>query len=241
VLQEIKNCERRSAREAGCKVFREVAQGDKTDRAQLRRMSYNVSHSTISRLTVANMTAAILSETEWSFDKVESAEPERAAKLKAAGIPEALIEALREALVQGFDGDGVRFGREQNSSQPDDWRSMLQFRVGTCLFDWFFNARTGYRAHFKTSPETGLKFNDAIVQMTVGRINAKASQKLDVTLLNIKYEYIGTAKIPREQFLLSFAPILAKIWLCALLIEPGQIKQLPTGATGPRIRVFVPG
>jgi len=186
------------------------------------------------------MTAAILLETEWSFDKVESAEPERAVKLKAAGSPEALIGALQAALVQGFDGDGVRFGHEQNSSQPNDWRSILQFRVGTCLFDWFFNARTGYRAHFKKSPETGLKFNDAVVQVIVDTINAKASQTLDVTLLDIKYTYIGTSKMTREQFLLSFAPILSKIWLCALLIEPGQIKQLPPGATGPKIRVSSP-
>jgi hypothetical protein len=47
---EIKNCERRSAREAGCKVFREVAQG--ATLAELAR-SYDVGKSTISRLTVA--------------------------------------------------------------------------------------------------------------------------------------------------------------------------------------------
>src|SRR5215471_9835160 len=127
------------------------------------------------------MTETMLSETEWSFHKIESAEPQRAATLKAAGSPNALIQALGSALVQGFDGDGVRFGRERNSSQPDDWRSVLQFRVGTSLFDWFFNAKTGYRAHFRKSPETGLEFKDAIVKMAVDTLQANAPQTLDVT------------------------------------------------------------
>jgi hypothetical protein len=183
------------------------------------------------------MTAVILSEDEWGFDEIES---KRVAKLETAGSPEELIEALRVTLVQEFHGDGVRFGHERNSSKLNDWRSILQIRVGTCLFDWFFNARTGYRAHFKKSPETGLKFNDAIVQMTVSTINAKASQTLDITLIDVNYKIIGTSKIPCEQFLLSFVPTLSKIWLCALLIEPKQIKQLPLGATGPKIRVSFP-
>jgi hypothetical protein len=186
------------------------------------------------------MTEAMLSQTEWCFHKIESAEPERAAILKAAGSPNTLIQALRSALAQGFEGDGIRFGHEQNSSQPDDWRSVLQFRVGTCLFDWFFNARTGYRAHFKKSPETGLRFNEAIVKMIIDTINSRASQTLDVILLDINYQNIGASQILREQFLLSFALKLSKIWLCALLIEPGQIKQLPFGATGPKIRVSPP-
>src|SRR5262245_19532907 len=37
------------------------------------------------------MTETMLSETEWSFHKIESAEPQRAATLKAAGRPNALI------------------------------------------------------------------------------------------------------------------------------------------------------
>src|SRR5262249_43385393 len=136
-----------------------------------------------------------------------------------------------------------RFGRERNSSQPDDWRSVLQFRVGTSLFDWFFNAKTGYRAHFRKSPETGLEFNDAIVKMAVDTLQANAPQTLDVTLLALldeEWQYIGTSETPRKQFLLSFAARLSKIWLCARLIEPTQIKQLPFGATGSKIRVLSP-
>jgi hypothetical protein len=43
----------------------------------------------------------------------------------------------------------VRLGREHLDRDWNHVSAVVQFPVGTKLFDWFFNARTGYRAHFR--------------------------------------------------------------------------------------------
>jgi hypothetical protein len=185
------------------------------------------------------MTAPLLSENDWAFDEIIGAAPDRAAALKGAKCPRALQEALEKALVQAFDHNDVRFGREQAASCSDDWRSVVQFSVGSSLFDWFFNARTGYRAHFKSDYKRGLKFNDAIIEVIAATIHARTPDTFCVTQLDAEFKYCDSIVITREAFMVvSLASKLSKIWLCSKRIEAaGEVKMLPWAIGGPKIRV----
>jgi hypothetical protein len=202
----------------------------------LYKLAAQRTHAKASRL--GNMTAPLLSEHDWAFDEITSAAPDRAAALRAAKCPRALQEALQKALVQAFDYNDVRFGREQAASCSDDWRSVVQFSVGTSLFDWFFNARTGYRAHFKSDYKRGLKFNDAIIEVISETMNARIPDTFGVTQLDANFQYCGTIVITRKAFIVSLASKLSKIWLCSKRIgAAGEVTMLPFGTGGPKIRV----
>jgi hypothetical protein len=48
---------------------------------------------------------------------------------------------------------------EQHSHCKQFERAVFQFPVGADLFDWFWNARTGFRAQFWLNPNTGTRAN----------------------------------------------------------------------------------
>lgn len=127
-------------------------------------------------------------ESSWRFDAIACSEPDRASALKEAGPPGALIEALVSALEQAFGIGDVRLGREPAGSQWDDCRAVLQFEVGARVFDWFFNARTGYRAHFRVRYECGLKFNNQIVEALRLRLDASLPLCVHGRELNSEFE-----------------------------------------------------
>src|SRR4051794_2284409 len=99
---------------------------------------------------------------DWSFDDVADQDPARAEQLARAGQPAALIDASR-AFVDGAETGAVLFGWEFAGKQPSHHRAVVQFRVDPALFDWFFNARTGYRAHYRAHPDQALAFNARLV------------------------------------------------------------------------------
>ncbi len=103
-------------------------------------------------------------KSSWRFDEIACSEPDRVPSLNGAEPPMALLKALKDALDQSLNHSDVRMGREHAKEQSDDCRAVVQFGVGVQLFDWFFNARTGYRAHFRGHYACGLgsKPNQAI-------------------------------------------------------------------------------
>lgn len=175
-------------------------------------------------------------ESSWRFDAIASSEPDRASALKVAGPPRALIKALQSALEEALGIGEVRLGREHAASQWDDCRAVLQFGVGAQLFDWFFNARTGYRAHFRVCYECGLMFNNQIIETLRLHLDGSLPIFVPGRELNSEFEDCGEAQIPKGFLIASLASDLSKVWFCTKRIGPsGEIELLPTGVVGPRI------
>jgi hypothetical protein len=101
-------------------------------------------------------TDALPNRESWRFDEITAMDPARAATLEGAGSPGALIAAVCVALEDGLTGTNVRLGFERAEGRNHNCRAVVQFAVGEGLFDWLFNARTGYRAHFRVAPARGL-------------------------------------------------------------------------------------
>jgi hypothetical protein len=177
----------------------------------------------------------------WSFDEIAGAAPDRAVALEAAGSPRALLEALKHALDEALDHNNVRLAREHAENCWDDWRAVVQLSVGTTLFDWFFNGRTGYRAHFRQDYFHGLQFNNEIIEALTQSLKLKYFDKVLVHELNSSFEDCGAPiTISGHLFMASLTSYLSKLWLCSKRIENGKkVETLPLGIGGPKIRVGI--
>jgi len=72
------------------------------------------------------------------------------------------------------------FGLEQADENATHLRAVIQFYVGQPLFDWFFNATTGYRAQFRIGWQNGLARNEALIQMLRQPLEAIADRKISI-------------------------------------------------------------
>jgi hypothetical protein len=124
-------------------------------------------------------------------------------------------------------------GREHADGRWDDCRVVVQFGVGAEVFDWFFNARTGYRAHFRANYMLGLKFNSEVIDALRGGL-ARLPDATPGRDLSGKFEDCGEVLIRRGFVLTSLVSDLSKVWFCAKRIQSGGgIELLPTGVVGP--------
>ncbi|MGF6606014.1 hypothetical protein OKW45_000914 [Paraburkholderia sp. WSM4175] len=168
----------------------------------------------------------------WRFDQIACSDPNRAFTLEMAGPPSALLEATVKALDEAFGLGVVRFGREHAEAQPDDSRAVVQFAVGVGLFDWFFNARTGYRAHFRGCYKRGLEFNKQIIEALRRCLDAKLPDIVIGRELNKNFEDCGETEIPRSLLMDSLVPHLSKVWFCTKLTRPSQQRDSAVSTLG---------
>src|SRR4051794_14324803 len=101
--------------------------------------------------------------TEEARELTRAAEPHRGTVLEADLSPSFLLAGVCGALGKALEQKDVRFARERAEGQPNDYRAVVQFGLGAALYDWFFNGRMGYRAHFRAHYECGLKFNSQLI------------------------------------------------------------------------------
>ena len=176
--------------------------------------------------------------TTWRLDEVRAECPERATALEGVGTPAKMLEALATAFESAVDHGEARFGREQAEDARGGFRAVVQFGVPPALFDWFFNARTGYRAHFRVDPRCGLEFNDRIIEVVRDLIQRTIPSVVAGREIVGKFEDGGAVLLPREFFADSLVPTLSKIWWCTRRMRVnGGIDQLATGLMGPRLDV----
>jgi hypothetical protein len=178
----------------------------------------------------------------WSFQDIESACPERAAALKAAGSPDQLIAALCAALKSGFDRKDVRLGFERAKERRENRRAVVQFALGEKLFDWMFNARTGYRAQFRVHIANGLGFNDRIVESLVAVLDDRLPDPVPCVDLSEEFDHCGLISVERRRFLASLTTerSLTKVWFCVCRIgNTGGIELLAPGLAGSSRKLFV--
>jgi hypothetical protein len=103
-------------------------------------------------------------ESEWSFEGLN--DEERARKLAGAPLFDEIIREVRQAFRAGIR-DGSARGYDHFDRDP---RATIQFRVDPDLYDVFFNSRTGYRAQYWRSLESGAGANALLVANLLAEI-----------------------------------------------------------------------
>ena len=193
---------------------------------------------------------------DWSFEEIRVCDPERATRLEAAGSSDALVAALAEALEKAVERGDVRYGLDSLDDQFVECRAIIQFKVDPDLYDWFFNARTGYRARYWISADAGAAFNTEITEALWGFLTRRLPQLLGVRLIRAKrikisahedsredYD-IGDKTVPRGSIVRSLDPSVSKVWIGERLME-NKCGRLPDigfatlreAARGPKLRV----
>src|SRR4051794_29750902 len=166
---------------------------------------------------------AILDQ-DWSFKHIERSDRERAARLEAASPPDALVKELDVALHEAIDHNHVRIAVDSKRNSFVERRAIVQFRISRALYDWFFNARTGYRSRFWIDPRTGIALNESIV----ATLNHTLERRLAPTIAARRIDVFdergsrtekdgGAVAIQREEMVKSLSPNASKIWICERL------------------------
>lgn len=99
--------------------------------------------------------------TSSSWRYVGSASPERLAALEQPRSAADLPEALRCGL------NLVCYHRDRGRTDPSFERAVFCGIVSPVIFDWFFNASSGYRGAFYQSREAGIRLNRELVDHLV--------------------------------------------------------------------------
>jgi hypothetical protein len=111
----------------------------------------------------------------------------------------------------------------------------VQFRVTPTLYDWFYNGRTGYRAQFRISPDTGMKFNNRSLTAVVKALTERLAEAIPVRRISVRDDGASCdvgeiIAYPRVELLRSLTPKITKIWIGEQLIQPsmGLMKDVLT-------------
>ena len=177
-------------------------------------------------------------ESDWRWDEIATVDALRAHRLERASSPAALLDALETQLGEAVNRGLIRFGRERWSKNSSDTRAVVQFWISRSLFDWFFNARTGYRAHFRTTEACGRAFNKQIISRLWAQLESTCQFPLSGREVDETFQDLGPAQIGKDFISNSLEPELAKIWFSTLLIEPGaKPRQLIMGLDGARVLI----
>jgi hypothetical protein len=178
-------------------------------------------------------------ESNWRFDAIEDDDRSRTAALENAGPASALSQAIESALNNALDSRDVRFGYEHARDQWEDCRAVVQFAIGEKLFDWFFNGRTGYRAHFRAHHSCGIAFNGSLIEMARSRLVERTPDVILGRELNGEFEDLGEIEIPKRFLSASLVTNLSKVWFCTKRIGlSGGIQHVIPGLGGtPRIQL----
>lgn len=172
----------------------------------------------------------------WNFHLIEAVENRRAAALISAPPAKSIAAAVILRFEHALRANQVRIGMDGASANPDDLRVTLQFHIGEILSDQFFNAASGYRAQFRHDWQRGIEYNNNIVAGIREIFYHNMPTTFTVRHLTSNFDDCGPIEITREQACASLDPNLSKIWICArLIIGDGQVQQLPSGLTGPRL------
>lgn len=177
-----------------------------------------------------------MNDAGWDLSRIEDAV--RFARLEGAGAAADLLAAVVGKLDQAIRSGSLRVGWEQAEKNPQDHRVVLQFQIGSDLFDWFFNAQTGYRAVFRLSAEDGTAFNARLMQAVANVVRASLPATLEARELDAHFVDQGGVLIERSDVENSLLPELSKAWCCGKRMElDGGATNMVVSGTGPKIVV----
>jgi hypothetical protein len=103
------------------------------------------------------------------------------------------------------------------------------------LFDWFFNAHSGYRAQFRLGWQVGHSYNAELVAALRAELRA-LQESFTGRLLNSSFEDLGPRLTRSGEVILQLEPELSKVWFCKKLIGlDGLVNDLRVELSGPRL------
>jgi hypothetical protein len=147
---------------------------------------------------------------------------------------------VRGALRAAIETKVARFGVDESGRDSRDLRGVVQFPLGTSLFDWLFNSTAGYRAQFRIGSANGLALNAELIEEVAAELRRFATT--DVVIHRYTSEFIYKDSTPGKVALVAATmdPKLSKVWACEKLIgNGGQIQNLFVSRTGPK--QLIPG
>jgi hypothetical protein len=172
----------------------------------------------------------------WQFDRIAAQNSERAEALRAAPAPTEIARQVAAALKVALSKGNVRVGFEESETNAKHLRAVIQFHVGQQLFDWFFNAHTGYRAQFRIRWEDGHAYNRELVCLLRDELMNILGGQISARRLNTSFEDVGPEQALPSRILTSLQPDLSKVWFCKKLIHPdGRVSNLLVDLSGPRL------
>ncbi|MBR1235200.1 hypothetical protein [Bradyrhizobium sp. AUGA SZCCT0182] len=177
-----------------------------------------------------------ISKLDWDFDDVRRFDNERAERLEGAPDFNTLGDQVCDALVSALSSGSIRFAVD---SYRDAQRAIVQFRLHPNLYDLFFNARSGYRAQYWISAESGLSANKNLMRLVVRRLSLGGilPETIAARLIQVEDDGfgrkdvdIGETVVAREFVLKSLSSDSSKIWVSERLIGRciGPLEDLMT-------------
>jgi hypothetical protein len=175
---------------------------------------------------------------EFQWDLSSIADASRLRALKGAGSAEDLLAAVVAKMNYAVRSGDLRVGWEQAQKNAEDHRIILRVRIGAELFDWFFNARTGYRAQCRVSAEAGTAFNARLVRLIREVVTVSCPDTIAAREMDPSFRDQGAVLIEKRQVEASLVPELSRAWFCGRLIQAsGSVVDLIVSVSGPRIVV----
>jgi hypothetical protein len=131
-----------------------------------------------------------------------------------------LARTLAESLDQAIDYANFRIAIDSKENKFVERRAVVQFQITPDHYDWFFNARTGYRAQYWIDPAVGTAFNMRIVELLAEVLTFRlppliTARRVEVlTISGSRQERdTGSIDIARNEIAKSLRPDASKIWL----------------------------
>jgi hypothetical protein len=172
----------------------------------------------------------------WHFDRIAAQDAKRADALQAAPSRLELMRMVAGALGLAVSNGDVHIGFDESGKNAKHLRAVIQFHVGQQIFDWFFNAHTGYRAQFRHRWEDGQAHNVELVTWLCGELRAIEREEISARRLSASFEDRGSEQAPVSRVLASLDPRLSKVWFCKKLIQhDGKVSTLHVELSGPRL------
>jgi hypothetical protein len=125
----------------------------------------------------------------WTIED-DALEPDRSHHLRHAPGWDTLVQAVRASLRTAIESNNARFWVEESGRDSRDLRYVVQFPLGTLLFNWLFNGTTGYRAQFRIGRENGLAKNAQLISEVTAELERFATTEVVIP----KYTSDGTYK-----------------------------------------------
>jgi len=172
---------------------------------------------------------------EWCFPEICDADAARAAYLEDAPGFEEILSSIAVELARSLARGQFFFGVDHCGEDKGNQRVMFQFKVPPQLYDTFFNARTGYRAHYWASAECGQEANRKVLQMLWTVMSTSLPEQVEARMIHVEEGLVrtdidtGCVTLPSSLVQASFTHVAAKVWICERQMQDveGPLKVIP--------------
>jgi hypothetical protein len=167
------------------------------------------------------------SKDQWLLDEIRVDDFDRAARLDDPPSADHILSMLDSSLRSALIKNQARIGWEKGLLYENLPRAVIQFEIKPEHFDYFFNSRNGYRAHFWADIAKGLEFNKNVIEKVRLNIERYLPTSHLATILDKEFYTLGRQQVAKTDILASLDCELAKVWFAGKIIDNGQVDVFP--------------